>query len=216
MLSAAAAPRARSAPARARPRFTTAPPTPIMEHHDYVPSSSFMPAAAGGETGWKHSLRSPDRSPESDGGFQRDEDPRWLRKGGGRRAADGPASAADPEEEEMAAVLPGKAKAQPGLSARWAHVPSRIKGQKPWQQLRASSPDVRFHPLLHRTWAHTYLQSKATGSDSVRIHILRSRSRRPRRATTRRSRSCSRSAEGRARRSQAAPHDPIPGARRPL
>ena len=119
-----------------------------------MPSSSFMPAAAGGETGWKHSLRSPDRSPESDGGFQRDEDPRWLRKGGGRRAADGPAPAADPEEEQIAAVLPGKAKAQPGLSARWAHVPSRIKGQKPWQQLRASSPEVRLHPLRLQDFAY--------------------------------------------------------------
>ena len=40
---------------------------------------------------------------------------------------------AEEEDEELAAVLPGKAKTQPGLAAKWAHVPSKIRGEKPWQ-----------------------------------------------------------------------------------
>ena len=111
-----------------------------------------------GIAAWKHSLRD---TAEAGGASGSDGlvGPRtnWLRKGGGLRAADGKHGrrrsartnqpqfddaeeymyndglVAEEEDEEPAAVLPGKAKTQPGLAAKWAHVPSKIRGEKPWQ-----------------------------------------------------------------------------------
>ena len=109
-----------------------------------------------GIAAWKHSLRD---TAEAGGASGSDGlvGPRtnWLRKGGGLRAADGKHGrrrsartnqpqfddaeeytdglVAEEEDEELAAVLPGKAKTQPGLAAKWAHVPSKIRGEKPWQ-----------------------------------------------------------------------------------
>ena len=142
-------PRARSAPIRPRPAPAPAPPDMMggapplntsppgyikrMQQRDEKAKASRPVGIAA----WKGSLRGDVRdSLDSDG------EPRggkYLRRGGGHRADMGKQKRSgldfddgqdDPEDERLAEVLPGKVKTQ---QAKWAHVPSRIRGQRPWQ-----------------------------------------------------------------------------------
>ena len=147
-------PRARSAPARSRPTHATSsshdmaagppkntsPPGYVKRMQQRELKAKASRPGEGGIHAWKQSLRdSESQAGEPALGARTN----WLRKGGGRRALDGKVYDSesqprqqpefDGEDKELAAVLPGKIKNQAGLAAKWAHVPSRIRGQKPWQ-----------------------------------------------------------------------------------
>ena len=147
-------PRARSAPARSRPAHATSsghdmaagppkntsPPGYVKRMQQRELKAKASRPGEGGIHAWKQSLReSESQAGEPALGVRTN----WLRKGGGRRALDGKVYDSeshprqqpefDGEDKELAAVLPGKVKNQAGLAAKWAHVPSRIRGQKPWQ-----------------------------------------------------------------------------------
>lgn len=153
-------PRARSAPARPRPvqPKNTSPPGYIKRMQQREMKAKASRPGEGGIHAWKQSLR----ESESQGKQSHSGEPgvttrnNWLRKGGGHRALDGKVYGSesqckqpdfDAEDTELATVLPGKIKSQSGLAAKWAHVPSRIRGQKPWQgrhthQQLASTEDM--------------------------------------------------------------------------
>jgi len=123
-------PRARSAPARARPSPNTSPPGYIkrMQQRDEKAKASRPVGIAL----WTGSLRGDVRgSVDSDG---KPQGRKFLRRGGGHRADMGKTQLDDDvEDERLVEVLPGKVRTQQGLQAKWAHVPSRIRGQRPWQ-----------------------------------------------------------------------------------
>ncbi len=136
--------RARSAPVRPRPvqPKNTSPPGYVKRMQQREMTAKVSRPGEGGIHAWKQSLR----DSESSGVATRN---KWLRKGGGHRALDGKVYSSesqpkqpdfDAEDKELAAVLPGKVKSQSGLAAKWAHVPSRIRGQKPWQSRGETHP----------------------------------------------------------------------------
>lgn len=151
-------PRARSAPARPRPVHApssdqdmkagqpknTSPPGYVKRMQQREMRAKGARPGDGGVHVWKQSLRDSEQSSSNSqfGQTTVGTKSKFLRKGGGRRALDGTVRQSesqqkqpqfDEEDEKLAAVLPGKAKDQSGLAAKWAHVPSRIRGQKPWQ-----------------------------------------------------------------------------------